>query len=91
MPQRLERIDSALLYPDSATAAFLEIMPADSFYLASEFRRRFPEEATSSGPAGKELEELVKKSPLEASPTRLSQLFGVPHPTLARTNAREAA
>ena len=89
MPQRLEEIDNMLLRPDAAAEIPLQIMPADSFFLASEFRRRYPEEAASSGPAAKELQALIDKSPSEANAGRLAQIFGVPHPTLARTNARE--
>jgi hypothetical protein len=65
------------------------IMPADTFYLAAEFRRRYPNEAASSGPASQQLDDLVRKSPAEVTPERLSKDFGVPHPTLAKTYGRE--
>ena len=67
----------------------LRLMPADTFYLASEFRRRFREEAASSGPAGQELESMSRQQPDEANWQRLSQDFGVPHPILAQTYACE--
>jgi hypothetical protein len=88
-PQRIDRIDHCLLHPDAASPLLLETLPADTFYLASEFRRRFPDEVSSWGSAGKELEALVRKSPAETDAARLGRTFGVPHPTLARTNARE--
>jgi hypothetical protein len=88
-PQRMDRIDHCLLHPDAASPLLLETLPADTFYLASEFRRRFPDEVSSWGASGKELEALARKSPAETDAARLGRTFGVPHPTLARTNARE--
>jgi len=65
------------------------MMPADTFYLALEFRTRFPSDTTSWGTAGQELDSLSRQHPQEVSWERLSQHFGVPHPTLAQTYARE--
>jgi hypothetical protein len=65
------------------------VTPADSFYLAAEFRRRFPGETGSFGSAGQELENLRRQYPAELSWERLSQDFGVPHPILAQSYARE--
>ncbi len=66
-----------------------QMTPADTFYLAAEFRRRFPGEADSVGPAGRELESLCRRNPTEITWERLSQDFGVPHPILAQSYARE--
>jgi hypothetical protein len=63
--------------------------PADTFYLAAEFRRRHSEQTDSLGPAGQELESLCQRYPAELSWERLSQDFGVPHPILAQSYARE--
>ena len=63
--------------------------PADLFYLAAEFRQRFPHESTSLGKANQELESLQNQHPTEAGWQRLSQDFGVPHPILTQTYARE--
>jgi hypothetical protein len=63
--------------------------PADTFYLAAEFRRRHSEQTDSLGPAGQELENLCQHYPTELSWERLSQDFGVPHPILAQSYARE--
>jgi len=41
------------------------------------------------GPAGKELDGLCHRSPAEVSWERLSEHFGVPHPALAHSYARE--
>ena len=66
-----------------------QITPADSFYLAVEFRRRYPAETNTSGIAGKELEEFSHEIRQTLNWTRLSQDFGVPHPVLARSYSRE--
>jgi len=67
----------------------LEVTPADTFYLTAEFRKEFPGETSSWGPAGRELENLARQDAAEVNWDRLSQDFGVPHPTLARTYSRE--
>ena len=41
------------------------------------------------GPAGQELESLCRRAPAEVSWERLSQDFGVPHPILTQSYARE--
>ena len=87
-PQRLEQVEQALR--DGHTEeAIPKMMPADTFYLAAEFRRKFPQESAVSGPLGQELETLSRQDPAEVSWGRLSQDFGVPHPILAQTYARE--
>jgi hypothetical protein len=88
-PQRLERAELALAREEDLAVMLPRMMPADTFYLAAEFRRRFPTEAASSGPAGRQLEDLARQYPEDASFERLSKDFGVPHPTLARTYGRE--
>jgi len=87
-PQRLEQVEQRLR-AGHAEEATVRLMPADTFYLATEFRRRFPEEAASSGAAAQELESLSRQQPAEVNWERLSQDFGVPHPILAQTYARE--
>ena len=59
----------------------------ETFYLAAEFREKYPAEAGSWGAAGQELNALVQAHPAEASESRISRDFGVPHPTLEQTNA----
>jgi len=87
-PARLARVENILRTGRLAEASPL-IMPADTFYLEAEFRRRFPEDNASSGPAGKELQVLARRHPAEVSWKRLSRDFGVPHPMLAQSYARE--
>jgi hypothetical protein len=88
-PQRLERAELALANEEALAAMLPRMMPADTFYLAAEFRRRYPTEAASSGPAGQQLDDLARQHPADANFERLSKDFGVPHPTLARTYGRE--
>jgi len=88
-PQRLERAEHGMLREEDLAAMLPRMMPADTFYLTAEFRRRYPGEAAGSGPAGRQLEDLTRQYPAEASPERISKDFGVPHPTMARTYGRE--
>ena len=87
-PQRYERLERALRSgrPEQALG---EVMPAETFYLAADFHGKFPDEVEHSGAAGKELEELIRLYPNEASSERLSRDFGVSHPALAHTYGRE--
>ena len=54
-----------------------------------EFRRKFPGEAASFGPANRELENLCQQDPEEVRWERLSRDFGVPHPVLAQSYSPE--
>ena len=87
-PERLERLEMGLRTRHLAEI-LPAIMPADTFYLAAEFRRRSPADVDSWGAAGKELQVLSNRYPAEVSWKRLSQDFGVPHPVLAQNYARE--
>lgn len=86
-PARMTLLETALRGKNSAEMPLL-IMPADTFYLEAEFRQRFSDYG-DSGPAGKELAVLAREHPTEVSWSRLSRDFGVPHPSLAQTYARE--
>jgi hypothetical protein len=88
-PRLLEQTEQAMMRGKDLTAVSLQMMPADTFYLAAEFRRRYPEQATSWGPAGRQLEDLSRQYPAEVNAKRLAKDFGAPHPTLAQTYARE--
>jgi hypothetical protein len=87
-PHRASEVNDALQGSQAAELS-RQITPADKFYLASEFRRRYPGESASFGAAGKELDDLSKQDPIELSWERISEDFGVPHPVLARTYSRE--
>jgi hypothetical protein len=88
LPQRLEQLDEELRSGQTHDAIALTT-PAESFYLANEFRSRYPADKALGDPAGKELDQLIKRFPVETSWARMSEDFGVPHPALAQNNARE--
>jgi len=87
-PQSLGRLEESMVAGRPADVS-AQLAPADTFYLAAEFRRRYPDKFASVGPACQELETLSRSHPQEVSWERLSQDFGVPHPILAQTYARE--
>jgi hypothetical protein len=86
--ERLERTERALASKASAARVASDTLPSETFYLASEFRKRYPAEASNWGPAGRELDDLVRKSPADVSAERLSSDFGTPHPALLLSNSR---
>ena len=86
-PARMWLLETALRGGNLAEVLWL-MMPADTFYLEAEFRQRFSD-YSDSGPAGKELAVLSREQPAEVSWSRLSRDFGVPHPSLAQSYARE--
>jgi hypothetical protein len=88
LPQRYELAENALRTKDS-NRLLSEVTPAETFYLTAEFRRRFPTETGYWKSAGNELAEISRRYPAEVSPERLAQDFGVPHPALAQSYARE--
>ena len=88
-PKRLEEMRRGLSSREDAAHFVQSITPAESFYLAKQYRKLSAEEARSAGPASQELAELALHSPADVDPERISVDFGVSHPTLAETNSRE--
>jgi hypothetical protein len=88
LPLRLEQVETALRAGREDDALTL-IAPAESFYLAAEYRRRHASEKSNWGPAGMELDELLAHFPAETNTERISEDFGVPHPALAQSYGRE--
>jgi hypothetical protein len=86
-PDRMERTTRALQSAERARKLVGETLPSDEFYLAVEFRKRYPDQAAMGGPAGQELEELARKYPDDTNPDRLAATFGAPHPVLVITNS----
>ncbi|MBV9481725.1 MAG: hypothetical protein JO249_13370 [Acidobacteria bacterium] len=88
IPLAFERLQESL-----ATKRVEEILPkitpADTFYLAAEFRRQHPQAVAAVGPAGQELDKISSQYPDEVDWKRLSRDFGVPHPILAQSYRRE--
>lgn len=88
LPQRAEQIELALR-SGRPQEALSQIAPAETFYLAVEFRRRYPMDKENWGVARKELEDLTTQFPAETSWGQLSVDFGIPHPAMAQNYARE--
>jgi hypothetical protein len=82
-PQRLGEVEQALHSGDAA-ASLSPLTPADTFYLAAEFRHKYPQETASWGATGGELDTLSRQYPAEVNLQRLSRDFGTPHPVLAQ-------
>jgi hypothetical protein len=87
-PQRSEQVEKALR-AGAVEEALSRVMPGETFYLAAEFRQKFPGQSSHWGKAGEELENLSGQYPAEVSWKRLSEDFGVPHPALAQSYSRE--
>lgn len=83
--QRLERLEERLEPPHDPNAMIQQVLPSDAFYLTVQYRRRYPDQA-AQGPAGHELDDLVRKDPGETDPERIARDFGAPHPTLTETD-----
>jgi hypothetical protein len=86
-PQRLEVLDAALANGEDSITLLTQMMPADTFYLAAEYRRRHPGQSSSYGASSQQLDALCTQSPAETTPARLSRDFGVPHPVMTRSYA----
>jgi hypothetical protein len=88
LPQQSEQVEKAL---SSGRVAELlpQMMPADTFYLAAEFLRRYPGQPGALGSAAQELETLCDQHPEQVNWNRLSRDFGTPHPTLAQNYGLE--
>jgi hypothetical protein len=88
LAQRLEQLETALRTGNEDEALTL-VAPAESFYLESEYRRRYSSDKLKWGPAGTELDNVLTRYPIETSFERISDDFGVPHPALAQSYGRE--
>jgi hypothetical protein len=88
LPTRASLLEQTLR-AGQGDAALQQLMPGETFFLGAEFRRQFPAESASSGPAGREFDALARSNPADVDWDRLSADFGVPHPALANTYTRE--
>jgi hypothetical protein len=82
-PERLVRIESALSGSQSTPEIAGDALPAVTFFLESAYRAGFPGQAAAWGPASKELDDLARRDPDDASPARIARDFGVPHLEMA--------
>ncbi|HZQ24244.1 MAG TPA: hypothetical protein VFA89_15755 [Terriglobales bacterium] len=87
-PRRLLELDNAIS-ANRVSEVLPRLLPADTFYLASEYRQKFPGREESWGAHRQELEKLCQSHPDETNWQRLSHDFGVPHPVLTQSYARE--
>jgi hypothetical protein len=83
-PQSSQRLEQALR-TDRLAEVLPQLLSADTFWLGVEYRKRFPEQSDSAGPAGRELGHLSERYPEEVSSDRLSRDFGVPHAILEQS------
>jgi hypothetical protein len=85
-PARYEMTVTSLENAESTKAIIAQMLPAETFFLAAEYRSKFPADASASGPAGQELDALAKRDASNTDPKRLARDFGVPHPEMAQSN-----
>jgi len=88
LPEQSKRLEQALR-KDQTSDVVAQIMPADSFYLAAEFRERYPQQSGEVGSAIRELQDLSQQHPEQVDWRRLSHDFGVPHPVMAQNYGLE--
>ena len=84
---QVDEMEKSLAHADGAAAVAAQLLPVDTFYLAAEFRRQYPDQVAQWGPANRELDVLARKNPADTSPQRIAKDFGVPHLTMAATDA----
>ena len=87
-PQRSEQVEKALR-AGAVEDALSRVMPGETFYLAAEFRQKFPGQNSSLGESGRGTGRSFQPYPAEVSWKRLSEDFGVPHPALAQSYSLE--
>lgn len=87
-PQRSEQVEQAMR-SGQADSVLNEVLPAETFSLAVDFLQKFPDQVSALGARGQELRNLVQAYPDETKVERLSRDFGISHPAMAHTYARE--
>lgn len=88
LPEQSKQLERDL-HNQKTSEVLAWIMPADVFYLAAEFREKYPEQSGDVGSAIRELDELSKQHPDQVNWRRLSHDFGVPHPVMAQNYGLE--
>jgi hypothetical protein len=88
LPARQARLEQAIRSQQSEE--ILEaVVPSDTFYLATAFWQKFPDDFVAQSAAGQKLQELSRQDPQAVKVDRLSQDFGVIHPILGYTYSRD--
>jgi hypothetical protein len=85
-PQEIERLTVSLQGKDSAEE-IARLLPADTFYLASQYHEHFPHNNSVLGPSNQALDKLEQQGDIRSK--KVSRDFGIPHPVLAQTYGRE--
>ncbi|HEX8710708.1 MAG TPA: hypothetical protein VF730_02460, partial [Terracidiphilus sp.] len=75
--RRLDHVDIALQNEKSITDYLPEMLPTETFYLAAEFRKKYPADAASYGQASRSLDDLARSDASATSVDRLMKDFGV--------------
>ena len=88
LPQRSRLVEKALS-TGGVSELLSQMMPADTFYLAAEFQRRYPKQSGAWGTATQELLQLCQQYPEQVDWKRLSHDFGTPHPSIAQNYGLE--
>ena len=88
LPQRSSLVEQALA-AGRVSELLTQMMPADTFYLAAEYRRKYPEQTAGVGTAAQELQQLCDQHPEQVNWKRLSHDFGTPHPGLTQNYGLE--
>ena len=88
LPQRSRLVEKALS-TGGVSELLSQMMPADTFYLAAEFQRRYPKQSGAWGTATQELLQLCQQHPEQVDWKRLSHDFGTPHPSIAQNYGLE--
>lgn len=87
-PETMDQVNASLS-AGNVDEAMNNISPEDTFYLAIEFRKVYPNRSDAWGQAGTELDTLAKRDPSQVDAALLSHDFGVPHPTIAQNYGDE--
>jgi hypothetical protein len=88
LPRRELQVERTLRSGGSEQALKL-LTPSEIFFLGAEVFENHPARSASLGETSARLSELQSRSPEDVSLERISADFGVPHPMLAHTYARE--
>ena len=88
LPQRSRQVEQALV-AGHVSEMLPQMMPADTFYLATEFQHKYPDQPGVWGTAAQELQELCRQHPEQVNWKRLSHDFGTPHPRMAQNYGLE--
>ena len=88
LPRREGAVEKSLR-AGRAEDALVQVMPSELFFLGAAFAQNHPAQAEAMGEAGSRLIRMRRESPEEVSVEKISADFGVPHPMLAQSYARE--